>query len=161
MGAYSNLGIFQDALTEIDASGLSENMIDLGVTVPKIGVGQHAPYLCIRSVTPSTTAADTLSIELQCSATQSGSDLSGTIKTVSMVFSDAVGAQVRADDAELAAGAWLYRGQLPYGVDLRYVQLYFNNSATTGHFHLDAWLSDTPASDFRGSQVIKSDVGQP
>ncbi len=161
MGAHEILGVFQDALTEIDAAGLSENMINLAVTKPQIGVGQHAPMLCIRSVIPSTTDADTISIELQGSATESGDDLSGTIKTYFMPFSDAVGAEVRADDDELAAGEWLYRGPLPFGIDLQYLQLYFNNSASTGHFHIDAWLEDVPASDFRGAQVLFSDVGQP
>lgn len=161
MGAYDVLGVFQLAATEIDASGLSENMIDLGVTKPQIGVGQHAPVLCIKSVIPSETDADTISIELQGSATESSSDLSATIKTYFMPFSDAAGAEVRADDPELAAGKWLYRGPLPFGVNLRYLQLYFNNGASTGHFHIDAWLEDVPASDFRGAQKLFSNVGLP
>lgn len=161
MGAHSNLGIFQDAATEITTTGLSENMIDMDQVINKIGVGSHAPYLCIRMHITSATDADTLSIELQCSATESGDDLSVSIKTVMIVFCAATGAEIRADNARSASGKWLYRAPLPFECDLRYVQLYFNNAGDTGHYHIDAYLSDGPPSDFRGSQKLTSDVGQP
>ncbi len=169
MGAYETLGIFHTAATLITAGGeYSENFIDLGVTVPKIGVGQHSPYLCIRTAVVPTALTDTLSIELRASATNDGTDLNGTVKTIMMPLADFGGDgsagvnEVLASDARLAtAGAWVYRGQLPYEVDLRYIQLYFNQATHAGNISLDAWLSDGPASTFRGSQVINSDVGQP
>lgn len=165
MGAYSNLGDLSTAQV-INGAAYSEFMLDLVNTKPKLGVGQHAPFLCIRTNTAPTDTSDSLSIELFCSATESGSSLSGTIKSAGMVLAGLTNAsgvnEVIATDARLAtAGAWIFQGQLPYGVDLRYMQLYYNNSITTGVFTIDAWLNDGPASEFRGSQVIKSNVGQP
>ena len=169
MGAHEVLGVLHTKATLITAGGeYSVNFIDLAQTVPKIGVGQHAPYLCIRTAIAPTAPTDTLSIELRVSATNDGTDLNGTVKTVMMPLADialdgAAGVnEVLASDARLAtAGAWVYRGQLPYGVNLRYMQLYFNQATHAGDIALDAWLEDAPASDFRGSQVIKSNVGQP
>ena len=160
MGAHENLGVFSDAQAVI-APAYSSNFIDLGITTPQIGVGQNAPYLCIRTAVAPTEVADTLSIEVRCSATNSGTTLNGTIKYIFMPLAGAAGAEVLASDAKLAtAGAWIYRGQLPYEVDLRYIQLYFNNTVTNGTFTIDAWLSDGPASDF-GKQVLSSPVGNP
>lgn len=168
MGAYEILGQFTaDGGDTIDVAGYSDNFIDLGVTKPRIGVGPHAPFLCIRTHTAPTNSSDSLSIELLCSATNGGTDLSGDIKSAGMVLAGVTNAgsgvnEVIATDERLsAAGAWIYRGPLPYGVDLRYVQLYFNNTITGGQFVIDAWLEDVPASDFRGSQKLFSDVGQP
>ena len=166
MGAYSNLGDFSES-QEISAAAFSSNFIDMAVAVPKIGVGQHAPYLCIRTAVAPTDTSDSLSIELLCSATNDGTDLNGTVKSAGMVLAGVTNAgsgvnEVIGTDARLlTAGAWIYRGQLPYGVDLRYVQLYYNQTITSGVFTIDAWLSDGPASDFRNSQVLFSDVGQP
>ncbi len=168
MGAYDVLGQFTaDGGDTISAAGFSDNFIDMAVTKPQLGVGQHVPHLCIRTNTAPTDPADSLSIELQASATNNGTDLNGTIKTVMMALAGVANAgsgvnEVIATDARLAtAGAWIYRGPLPYGLDLRYVQLYFNNTISGGDFVIDAWLEDVPASDFRGSQKLFSDVGQP
>jgi len=169
MGMYSNLGTLHTADTAITAGGeYSENFIDLAVAAPKIGVGQHAPYLCIRTAAVPTSLTDTLSIELRASATNDGTDLNGTPKTIMMPLADIAGGggagvnEVLASDARLAtAGAWVYRGQIPYEVDLRYIQLYFNQATHAGDISLDAWLSDGPASTFRGSQVLTSPVGNP
>lgn len=164
MGAHSNLGIFQLAATEMDAAGLSENMIDMDQVINKIGVGQHAPFLCIRMHITSETDADTLAIELRMSATESGDDLSGTITTVFAPFCgnlQSSNGEIAANHARSASGQYLYRAPLPYELTQRYVQLYFQNAAATGHYHIDAWLSDGPPSDFRGSQILFSDVGQP
>lgn len=172
MGAYSNLGVFHTAATLITAGGeYSANFIDLAAAVPKIGVGQHAPYLCIRTAVAPTALTDTLSIELRASSGNNGTVLDnseGDLKTIMMPLADIAGAgaagvnEVLASDARLAtAGAWVFRGQLPYEVDLRYLQLYFNQATHAGNIALDCWLSDGPASDFRGSQVLNSNVGQP
>ena len=174
MGMHDNLGVFQDAADVIDAAGYSTKFIDIGSLISDgaskalpsdLGVGAHAPMLCIRMATTSGTAADTISIELRQSDTVTAdtdaATLNGTVTTVFMPFCTAAGAEVRADNARAITGAWMFRGSLPYEVNQRYIQLYFNNTATTGHFHLDAWLEDGAKSTFRGSQVIVSPVGNP
>jgi len=165
MGMHENLGVFQDAADIIDADGYSTKFIDMAAVIPKLGVGAHAPMLCIRMVIPSTTAADTLAIEFRQSASvdvdTDGGVLNGTVITVFMPFCAAAGAEIRADDARCAAGVWMWRAPLPYGVNLRYAQLYWQNATHTGHFHVDAWLEDAAESNFRGSQVLVSPVGNP
>ena len=166
MGAYSNLGDLSTAQV-ITQAAFSEFMLDLANITPRLGVGQHAQYICVRTSVAPTNSADSLSIELLCSATESGGSLNGTIKSAGMLLAGVTNAgsgvnEVIATDARLAtAGAWIYQGPIPYGVDLRYVQLYYNNTITGGQFVIDAWLNDGPASTFRGSQVIKSGVGNP
>ncbi|MDD5381857.1 MAG: hypothetical protein PHG53_09525 [Phycisphaerae bacterium] len=161
MGMHENLGIFQDGATAISAAGYSTNFIDLGVTTPQIGVGQHSPMLCIKTAAAPTGTADTLSIELRGSATNNATNLSGTIKYYGMLLHGAAGAEVVQTDARLAtAGAWIWRGRLPYEIAVRYIQLYFNNTTTVGNFYIDAWLEDEAQSDFN-KQVLTSDVGNP
>ncbi len=170
MGAHSNLGVLEDysAVTAgITQARASTNYIDMGVLKPQIGVGQHAPYLCIRTAVAPSDATDTLSIELQCHEDSSfGAGTPASLHDYAKVWTvlgGPVAAELHADvDLRLTvAGAWIYRGQLPYECDERYVQLYYNQTATGGAFFIDAWLSDGPPSDFRGSQKIYSDVGQP
>ena len=164
MGAHEVLGVLCDA-QEIDADDTaSENTIDLAQTVPKIGVGQHSPYLCIRTaVAPTAVSADTLAIEVQTDADDGSGDPAGSWDV--QVFSPLVGAngaEIDQGDSRLAtAGAWIFRGKLPYDLIQRHLRLMFRNTTTVGKFTIDAWLEDGPASDFRGSQVIKSNVGQP
>ncbi len=166
MGAHEILGVFSDA-QQISAPAYSSNFIDLGVTVPKIGVGQNSPFLCIRTAVAAGAGTDSFSIEVRCSATNDATNLNGTVKTVFMPLAGVANAgggvnEVLGSDARLAvAGAWVYRGQLPYELDLRYVQLYYNNTVTAGTWSVDAWLSDGPNSTFRGSQVLFSTVGNP
>jgi hypothetical protein len=165
MGAHDNLGVFSDAQS-ITAAGYSTKFIDMGVASPKLGVGAHAPMLCIKTNTAPTQATDTLSIEVRMSATVTadtdGGTLNGTIKYVFMPLCGAAGAEVLASDARLAtAGSWIWRAALPYELNLRYVQLYYNNTVTNGAFVIDAWLEDAAPSDFRGSQVLTSPVGNP
>jgi hypothetical protein len=163
MGAHSNLGVFSD-FQEIDAATLSDNMIDMAVTNPQFGVG-HPIHLCIRTSVAPTNTADSLSIELQTSATQSGDDLSGTIKTIMMPLAGVINAGsgvnevIGTDSRLLLAGAWIYRGALPYGLNQRYLQLYYNQTITNGTFTIDAWLEDVPQSD--RVQVAVSPVGNP
>ena len=154
---HENLGIFSDA-QEISADDTeSTNYIDLGVTKPQIGVGQHAPWLCIKTNTAPTQAGDTLSIELQNDADDAFSD--PTVVMMPLVGEN--GAEISAADARLAtAGAWIFRGQLPYEVDERYLRLMYRNTTSTGVFTIDAWLEDGPPSDF-GVQVLTSPVGNP
>lgn len=173
MGAHEVLGVFhtKDTLITAGSGEYSANFIDLGVISPKkprIGIGQHTPFLCIRTAIDPTQLADSLSIELRASAQNDTTDLSGTPVTVMMPLADIAGNagkgvnEVLCSDTRLAtAGAWVYRGQLPYGINLRYLQLFFNQATHTGNIALDAWLSDGPPTDFRGSQVVKSNVGQP
>lgn len=164
MGAHENLGVFSDAQV-IAAAAASTNTIDLDQpNAPRIGVGDHAPYLCIRVAVPNTAEpADTISIELQADDDDGSGDPTGTWTHVVMSpLVGPAGAEVVVTDARLAtAGAWIFRGQLPYDIPYRHIRLYYNNTTSDDDIHIDAWLEDGPASDFRGSQVIKSDVGQP
>lgn len=165
MGAHSNLGVFSDAQS-IAAAGYSTNFIDLGVVKSKIGVGKPI-YLCIRTNTAPTQAEDTLSIELRCSATNDATNLNGTENVVCMPLAAAAAAEVLASDARLAtAGKYIFRGTIPYECNLRYAQLYYNNTVSTGVFVIDAWLSEGPPSDHDGvgtsiDQVVNSNVGNP
>lgn len=160
MGAHDNLGVYSDAQAITDAA-YSTNFIDHGVTKPQLGVGSKRPVLCIRTNTAPTQAADTLSIELRKSATNDGTNLNGTVTTVNMPLVGAAGAEVVASDARLAtAGAWICRLPLPFELDQRYSQLYYNNTTSNGTFVVDAWLEYEPASD-HGVQVIASPVGNP
>ncbi len=163
MGAHETLGIFSDA-QEISADDTaSSNTIDMAQTVPKIGVGQHAPYLCIRTAVAPTQTGDTLAIELQSDADDAAGAPAGSWDV--QVFSPLIGAngaEIAGTDARLlTAGAWIYRGQLPYDLFQRHIRLMYRNTTSSGVFTIDAWLSDGPASDFRGSQELFSDVGQP
>ncbi len=162
---HENLGIFSDAQA-ISAAAYSTNFIDLGLTPSvkfknQIGVGQHSPYLCIRTAVAPTGTADSLSIELRMSDTNDATNLNGTVKVVFMPLALATGAEVVQTDARLAtAGAWIYRAPLPYETTLRYLQLYYNNTTTVGVFTIDAWLEDGPPSD-RGIQRLSSPVSNP
>ena len=156
MGSMDNLGIFSDAQA-ITAAAASTNYIDLGVTTPQIGVGKNAPCLCIKTNTAPTDAGDTLSIEIQ----NDGDSAFGSAVTIAMVLVGAAGAEVTATDARLAtAGAWIYRGQLPYNIAERYLRLYYNNTTSNGTFTIDAWLEAAPPSD-HDKQVVNSPVGMP
>ena len=164
MSAHEALGVLCDA-QEISANATpSTNTIDLGQTYPKIGVGQHAPFLCIRTaVAPTAASNDTLAIELQTDADDGAGAPAGTWTNVA--FNPLIGpalAEVNQSDARLAAaGAWIYRGQLPYDIANRHIRLMFRNGTSVGVFTIDAWLEDVPASTFRGSQVLFSNVGNP
>jgi len=162
MGAHSTLAVFSDA-QDVSDDAASTNTIDLGQTSPKIGVGQHAPYLCVRLNDPSTTEADSLSIELQTDADDGAGAPVGTWTDVAMMFCcAATGAEITGTDARLAtAGAWIFVGQLPYTITNRHIRLYYNNTASTEIITVDAYLSDGPPSVFRGSQTLFSNVGQP
>lgn len=170
MGAHSNLGVFEDysAVTAgITQARASTNDIDMVKVLHSMGAGQHAPYLCIRTAKAPSDATDTLSIELQCHEDRTfdaGNITSAYDYTkVWTVLGGPIAAELHADvDLRLTvAGAWIYRGTLPYECDERYVRLYYNQTANSGAFYIDAWLSDGPPTTFRGSQVIVSDVGQP
>ena len=167
MGAHENLGVFEDSSVTtagIAAARESTNTIDLGQAQPAIGVGQNAPYLCIRTAAAPTTAADSISIELQADADDGDGSPTGTWTHVVMVPLTLVlasGEVIATDDRLATAGAWVFRGQLPYDIPYRHIRLYYNNTISNGRFLLDAWLEDVPASDFRSSQVLFSPVGQP
>lgn len=170
MGMHENLGVFEDSsvtTTGIAATRASTNYIDMVAVKSKMGVGAHPPMLCIRTAAAPSDATDTLSIELQCHEDASfGAGTPATTEDYTKVFmllSGPAGAELHADvDSRLkTAGAWIYRGPLPYECDERYVQLYYNNTASSGRFLIDAWLEDGAPSDFRGSQVLTSPVGNP
>ena len=163
MGAHDILGTFSDAQA-IAAAAASTNTIDLVDAKSKVGVGQHSPYLNIRTAVAPTDAADSISIELQSDADDGAGAPVGTWTHVVMVPLTLVlasGEVIATDDRLALAGAWIYRGQLPYDIANRHLRLYYNNTISNGVFTIDAWLSDGPASDFRGSQKIFSNVGQP
>jgi len=157
MGAFSNLGEFSDA-QEISADDTeSTNKVDLAVTTPQLGVGEPV-YLCIRTNTAPTEANDTLSIEVQVDDNASFT----SPKIVLMPLVGANGAEVAASDARLStAGAWIYRGALPYGINERYMQLMYRNTTSSGTFTIDAWLSQTPPQSDFDKQVFVSPVGNP
>lgn len=167
MGAHEVLGKFSSSQEITADDTASTNTIDLAQTTPKIGVGQHAPYLCIRvAVVPDAAAIagpDSLSIELQSDADDGAGDPVGTwTHVVMMPLVGVNGAEVALPDARLlTAGAWIFRGQLPYDIKNRHIRLMYRNTTSDGTQTIDAWLEDVPASDFRGSQVINSNVGQP
>lgn len=165
MGMHENLGVFCDA-QEISVNGTwSTGAIDTAQAKNNLGVGAHAPVLCIRTAIAPTQAGDTLAIELRTSTTLNISSptapyLSGTVKNMFTICATAL-AELSAAEARFAtAGAWIIRIPLPYDL-LRYVQLYFLNGTSVGVFTLDAWLEDAVQSDFRGSQVLNSPVGNP
>lgn len=163
MGAHENLGVFSDA-QQISADDTpSTNTIDLRQTKPKIGVGQHSPYLCIRTSVDPTDLADTLSIELQTDADDGSGDPAGTWTNVALMpLVGPNGAEVIASDSRLAlAGAWIMRVQLPYDLANPHIRLMYRNTTSNGVFTIDAYLEDVPASDFRNAQQLFSDVGQP
>ncbi len=164
MGAHEVLGIFSDGQEISSDNTASSNTIDMAQTVPKIGVGSHSPYLTIRTaIAPTAASNDTLAIELQSDADDGAGAPAGSWDV--QVFSPLVGAdgaEINQSDSRLStAGAWIYRGKLPYDLFQRHIRLMYRNSTSVGVFNIDAWLSDGPASTFRGSQVIKSNVGQP
>jgi len=163
MGAHEALGVFSDAQEITADDTASTNTIDLAQTSPKIGVGQHAPYLCIRTAVAPTNTADTLSIELQTDADDGAGAPVGTWTNVSfMPLVGPNGAEVTGTDSRLLlAGAWINRIQLPYDIANRHIRLMYRNTTSNGTFTIDAWLEDVPASDFRQAQVLFSDVGQP
>ncbi|MFA5436549.1 MAG: Bbp16 family capsid cement protein [Candidatus Neomarinimicrobiota bacterium] len=165
MGARENLGVLQESATTITEARASTNYIDLAETKPQIGVGQGTPYLCIRTAVAPTGTVDTLSIEVQVD------DNSSFTSPRTVFFPFAVGssdpytgggvAEALQTHPRLAtAGAWIFRGQLPYEVEERYLRLYFNNTVSAGAFAIDAWLEEGPQSDF-GNQVLVSPVGNP
>ena len=163
MGAHETLGVLCDAQEiSVDATA-SSNTIDLVKTIPKIGVGEHAPYLCIRTAVAATEAGDTLSIEVQTDADNGSGGPAGSWDV--QVFSPLVGAsgaEISMADARLAtAGKWIWRAPLPYDLFQRHMRLLFRMGTSSGTIKIDAWLEDGPASDFRGSQVLFSGVGQP
>ena len=170
MGAHEVLGILENSsvtTTGVTASRESTDIINLAEVTSKISVGQHAPFLCIRTAAAPSVGTAELSIELRCHEDDSfgaGSPTSTEdYARAWMIFAGPTGAELHADvDSRLkTAGAWIYRAPLPFECNERYISLYYNNSASGGRFLFDAWLSDGPPSDFRGSQVLFSNVGQP
>ena len=164
MGAHDILGILCSN-QQVNADDTpSTNTIDLAQTVPKIGVGQHSPFLCIRTaVAPTAGSGDTLAIEVQTDADDSsGAPVGSWDIPVFSPLVGASGAEIDQGDPRLAtAGAWIWRAPLPMDLFQRHMRLMFRNSTTVGLFTIDAWLSDGPPSDFRGSQELFSNVGQP
>ncbi len=163
MGAFEILGEFCDGQQISADDTASTNTIDLAQASPKIGVGQHAPYLVIKTNTAPTDTADTLSIELQTDADDGAGAPVGTWTNVAMMPLVGVnGAEVTGTDARLlTAGSNIFIGQLPYTITNRHIRLMFRNTTSNGVFTIDAFLEDGPASVFRGSQQLFSNVGNP
>jgi len=157
MGAHETIGVFSDYQT-INTDEASTNTIDMAVTNPQFGVG-HPIYLCIRTALAPTNTGATLSIELQLDDDSSGAPEGVWDVTAFMPLAGADGAQIAGTDSRLLlAGAWIFRGALPYGINKRHMRLYYNWTAT-GNFTINAWLEDVPPSD--RVQVAVSPVGQP
>lgn len=170
MGAHEVLGVFED--TSVTTAGVvqtrvSTNIINLAEVTSRISVGQHAPFLCIRTASDPTDDTDTLSISLQCHEDNSfGAGTPASIEDYTrswMILAGPIGAELHADvDSRLkTAGAWIYRSPLPFECNEQYLRLIYTMTSAGGRFLFDAWLSDGPPSEFRGSQELFSDVGQP
>lgn len=158
MGAHSTIGVFSDN-QEITQAAASTNTVDMAVTNPQFGVG-HPIYLCIRSDVVNAQSTDSISIELQLDDDSSGAPEGVWDITAFMPLAGTNNAEVTAADARLAtAGAWIFRGALPYGINKRHMRLYYNNAVTVGTFTISAWLEDLPPSD--RVQVAVSPVGNP
>lgn len=157
MGAHDTIGVFSDTQT-INTDEASGNTIDMAVTNPQFGVG-HPIFLCIRTEVVPTNSGDDLSIELQLDDDSGGSPEGVWDITAFMPLVGATGAEVDSTDARLAtAGAWIFRGALPYGINKRHMRLYYNFTGS-GVFIISAWLEDVPQSD--RNQVARSNVGNP
>lgn len=158
MGAHETIGVFSDSQT-VNVDEASTHTLDLAVTNPQFGVG-HPIFLCIRTEVAPTVGTDDLSIELQLDADDGAGAPVGTWGVNAfMPLAGLDGAQVDASDSRLAtAGAWIYRGALPYGINKRHMRLYYNFTGT-GVFKIGAWLEDMPDSD--RIQVARSNVGTP
>jgi len=158
MGAFDNLGRFCESQAIAADATASTNTIDLVNVIPQLGVGANAPFLNIRTaVAPTAVSNDTLAIEVQVDSTVAF----GSPKVVFMPLIGVALAEVNQSDARLAtAGAWIYRGQLPYGINERHMRLVFRNGTSVGVFTIDAWLSGPPDSD-RGNEVLVSNVSNP
>ena len=160
MGAHDNLATFSDAQA-ITAAAYSTNFVDMEVVSPQVGVGGDV-WLCIQTVVANTAnPTDTVGIELLCSATNDATNVSGTIRCV-MTMGNATTAieVVQSDGRYTPAGSFVYRGTLPYECNLRYVQLYYNNTTSVGTQSFDAWLQAMPPKSDHG-QVYVSGVGNP
>lgn len=159
MGAHETIGVFSDA-QEISADDTaSTNTIDMAVANPQFGVGE-SPFLCIRTAVAPTNTGDTLSIEVQHDVDDGAGAPAASWATVFMPFVDANGAEFAGTDARLLlAGAWIFRGRLPYEVNKRHVRLMYRNTTSNGVFTIDAWLEDVAPSD--RVQVFASPVGNP
>jgi hypothetical protein len=158
MGAHTNLGNLSDAQEITADDTASTNTIDLATTRQQIGVGVPI-YLCIRTNTAPTDTADTLSIELQM-------DSAVGFSSPTVVFMPLVGAngvEIAGTDARLlTAGAWIFRGSIPYECSERHIRLMYRNTTSNGTFTIDAWLDLLPWSDFgANAQVWVSPVGNP
>lgn len=161
MGAHSNLGVFSDAQA-IAAAAASTNTVDLAQAITQVGVGNPV-WLNIRTNTAPTDTADSLSIEVQGDADNGSGAPAGSWTTIFMPFTDAAGAEfvASANARILTAGAWIYRGPLPYEITERHLRLFYNNTISNGTFTIDAWLGDGPPQSDFDKQVFVSNVGQP
>lgn len=159
MAAISNLGVLSDAQA-ITAPAASTNHIDMVAVRNQIGAGKPV-YLCIRTSVAPTQPADTLSIEFR----HDDAAAMATPTVLFMPLCGAAGAEILASDARLAtAGAWIYRATIPHECTQRHVDLYYNNTTSTGTFTIDAWLDTDPQSDWggdKGGQILESPVGNP
>jgi len=154
MGAYDELFDLSDA-QEITADAASTNYIDMEVVKSQLGVGGDV-WLCIRTNTAPTDAADTIAIQLEC---DDNSSFSSSKNVLTICTLDTT--EITVSDARFAtAGAWIYRATLPYECDERYVRLYYENTTSNGTITLDAWLQTFPPKSDR-TQVFSSPVGNP
>ena len=160
MGAFDNLGRLCESQAVAATNTWSTNFIDLVDTVSQVGVGTPV-WLNIRVAVAPTDAGDTCAIQAQMSATNDGTNLSGTIKNLFTLCDDAL-AELAVTDARLTpAGAWTLRMPLPMEATLRYLQLKFIQGTSNGTQTYDAWLSATPPDSDRGVEILVSPVGQP
>lgn len=148
--SFSNLGVFSDNQSLV-ASAASTNSVDLATTRQQIGAGVPV-YICIR-VGTAFAAATSYQFDLQNAddVNFSGGDL------VTYPLRGAIAI------ASLSAGAWVYRGPIPYECSKRHIQLYYTEAGSTENAGtVDAWLSLKPPTDYgANAQVWVSPVGNP
>ncbi|HCX88615.1 MAG TPA: hypothetical protein DG761_11375 [Gammaproteobacteria bacterium] len=157
MGAFDNLGRLCESQAISADDTASEDTIDLVDVASQVGVGTPV-YLNIRTAVAPTDTADTLSIEVQVDSAVAFA----SPKIVLMPLVGANGAEIAGTDARLlTAGAWIYRGALPFETNERHLRLMFRNTTSNGTFTIDAWLSATPPDSDRGVEILTSPVGNP
>ena len=152
------IAILSDAQAISANDTWSEEFFDMGSADNGYAINGNL-YLIIRVNTAPTDTGDTCAIQVQCSATNDGTNLTGTIKNLFTVCDDGLAELAVTDDRLSTAGADVITIPLPYQTDLRYVQLNYLQGTSNGTQTYDAFVGYGP--DYHGEQVTESNVGTP
>ena len=158
MAIIEKKGVLCDAQAISATNTWSTGFFDMALANNGYGIASNL-HLCIRVAVAPTDTADTCAIQVQTSATNDATNLTGTIVNLYTIIDDAA-AEYTVSNARFAtAGAWVIRMPLPYEWTLRYLQLKFLQTTSNGTQTYDAWVEQAPQ-DY-GTQVIDSPVGTP